>query len=171
MSRLYSFTVRMNQGVEWTLHILLTLSWIDDDEPVKVSQLAASHGLPAAYLNKQLQALARAEILESVPGARGGFRLTRPPSTITLMDVVAAIEGRQDAFRCTEIRQQGVGASLPSSHFDAPCAISASMRRAELAWRRELSGRTIADLRDEVDAYAPAAKPVTRRALGRDPVD
>jgi Rrf2 family protein len=160
----------MSQGVEWGLHVVLTLAWIDDDEPVKVSQLAAGHELPAAYLNKQLQALVRAEILESVPGARGGFRLARPASKITLMDVVAAIEGTQEAFRCTEIRKQGVGSELPRSTFDAPCAISAAMRRAELAWRRELARRTIADIRDEVDGHAPVARRVTRRAYGRDPV-
>ncbi|WP_255687254.1 RrF2 family transcriptional regulator [Pseudonocardia sp. TRM90224] len=160
----------MNQGVEWTLHVLLTLAWIDDDEPVRVNQLATGHDLPPAYLNKQLQALVRAEILESLPGARGGFRLARPASTITLMDVVTAIEGAQEAFRCTEIRQRGTGADLPSHVFDAPCAISASMRRAELAWRRELAGQTIADLRDEVESHAPAVRRVTRRAYGR-PVD
>jgi Rrf2 family protein len=161
----------MSQGVEWALHALLTLAWLDDDEPVTVHQLATGHGLPAPYLNKQLQALARAEILESTPGARGGFRLARPPSRITLMDVVAAIEGTQDAFRCAEIRMQGVGSELPRSYFDAPCAISASMRRAELAWRRELAGQTIADIRDEVDSHAPEAKQVTRRAYGRPPTD
>lgn len=157
----------MSQGVEWTLHVLLTLAWLDDDEPVTVGQLAVGHDLPAPYLNKQLQALARAEILESTPGARGGFRLARPASSISLMDVVAAIEGTQDAFRCTEIRLQGVGASLPSSSFDAPCAISASMRRAELAWRRELAGQTIDDVRREADSHAPGARDATRRAYGR----
>ena len=60
----------MSQGVEWTLHVLLTFAWIDDDEPINVGQLAEGHGLPVAYLNKQLQALVRAEILESLPGAR-----------------------------------------------------------------------------------------------------
>jgi Rrf2 family protein len=159
----------MSQGVEWTLHVLLTFAWLDDDEPVTVSQLAAGHNLPAPYLNKQLQALARAEILESTPGARGGFRLARPASKISLMDVVAAIEGTQDAFRCTEIRLQGVGESMPRSSFDAPCAISASMRRAELAWRRELAGRTIADIRDEADSHAPNARHTTRSAYGRHP--
>ena len=157
----------MSQGVEWSLHVLLTLAWIDDDEPVRVSQLAAGHDLPTAYLNKQLQALVRAEILESLPGARGGFRLAKPASKITLMDVVAAIEGPQDAFRCTEMRRRGVGTELPRPSFDGPCAISASMRRAELAWRRELAGRTIADIQQEVDEYAPAAKRVTRHAYGR----
>jgi len=157
----------MSQGVEWTLHVLLTLAWLDDDEPVRVAELATGHDLPAAYLNKQLQALVRAEILESLPGARGGFRLARPPSTITLMDVVAAIEGTQDAFRCTEMRLRGVGADMPRPSFDGPCAIHASMQRAELAWRRELAGQTIADLQAEVDAHAPAAGRVTRRAYGR----
>ena len=161
----------MSQGVEWALHALLTLAWLDDDKPVTVGRLADGHGLPAAYLNKQLQALARAEILESVPGARGGFRLARPPSSITMMDVVAAIEGTQEAFRCAEIRTRGVGADLPRSSFDAPCVINASMRRAELAWRRELAGRTVADIRDEVDAHAPAARAATRRAYDRSPVD
>ncbi len=161
----------MSQGVEWALHALLTFAWLDDDEPVTVGQLATGHDLPAAYLNKQLQALARAEILESLPGARGGFRLARPPSSITMMDVVAAIEGTQEAFRCAEVRMQGVGADLPRSNFDAPCVINASMRRAELAWRRELAGRTVADIRDEVDAHAPDARLVTRRAYGRPPLD
>nr|WP_221775607.1 Rrf2 family transcriptional regulator [Pseudonocardia petroleophila] len=163
--------MRMGQGVEWTLHVLLTLAWLDDEEPVTVAQLATGHDLPAPYLNKQLQALARAGILESTPGARGGFRLARPAASISLMDVVVAVEGTQDAFRCTEIRQQGVGGDLPRSAFDAPCAISASMRRAELAWRRELAGQTVADVRDEADRHAPGARDATRRAYGRQPVD
>jgi len=164
MSRLYRDGVRMGQGVEWALHVLVTLAWLGDDEPVTVARLAKGHDLPSAYLNKQLQALARAGIVESTPGARGGFRLGRPASSITLMDVVAAIEGTQEAFRCTEIRQQGVGTDLPRSTFDAPCAISASMRRAELAWRRELASQTIADIQAEVDVYSPEARRLTRRA-------
>lgn len=157
----------MNQGVEWTLHVLLTLAWIEDDKPVRVAKLAETHGLPVDYLTKQLQSLVRAGILESVPGARGGYRLARSPSAITLMDVVAAIEGQQEAFRCTEIRQQGLGADLPKATFDAPCAISVSMRKAELAWRRELAGTTIADIRDEVDKYLPKARGRTRKAFDR----
>ena len=87
------------------------------------------------------------------------------------MDVVTAIEGSQEAFRCTEIRKQGVGAGFPATSFVGPCAISGSMRRAELAWRRELAGSTIADVRDEVDAKSPNAAAITRRAYGRIPVD
>jgi Rrf2 family protein len=159
----------MSQGVEWALHVLLALSWVEDDAPVPLARLAACYELPPAYLNKQLQSLVRAGLLESTPGAAGGFRLGRPARSITLMDVVSAIEGVQEAFRCTEIRQRGAGAEIAHSTFGAPCAIHSSMRRAELAWRRELAAQTIADLSSEVRQYAPAADSVTRRALGREP--
>src|ERR1700754_431986 len=109
--------MRMNQGVEWAAHVLLSLAWVDDGAPVSTAALAASYELPQAYLNKQLQALVKAGLLESLPGARGGFRLARPAEKITLMDVVTAIEGPEPAFQCTEIRQQGMGTATPKSSF------------------------------------------------------
>lgn len=157
----------MSQGVEWALHVLLTFAWLDDDEPVSTARLAEQHGLPVAYLNKQLQALARAGLLESVPGARGGFRLARTPPAITLMDVVVAIEGPDDAFRCAEIRRRGMGQDMPRSAFRAPCAVHASMQRADLAWRGALADQTVADVRAEADLHAPAAAAAVRRAFGR----
>ncbi|MFH9420851.1 RrF2 family transcriptional regulator [Streptomyces sp. NPDC017529] len=138
--------MRMSEGVEWALHCCVTLAWVGDDRPVPTARLAASFDLPPAYLNKRLQALARAGVLTSTPGARGGFRLARPPERITLMDVVAAIEGTEDAFRCTEIRRQGSGSAAPARDFRGPCGISTAMRKAELAWRRELAQQTVADL-------------------------
>ncbi len=158
----------MGQGVEWAVHVLLTFAWLDDDVPVSTAQLAASHDLPVAYLNKQLQALVRAGILESCPGAKGGFRLARRPDAVTLMDVVVAIEGPREAFRCTDIRERGMGEGLPRSAFAQPCAVHASMQRAELAWRRELAAQTVADVRAEADGHAPAAAQVARRAFGRE---
>ncbi|WP_181791731.1 RrF2 family transcriptional regulator, partial [Streptomyces phytophilus] len=91
----------MTEGVEWALHSCLNLAWAGPDRPVTAARLAAYHELPAPYLNKQLQALVRAGIVASTSGPRGGFRLVRPLARITLMDVVAAIEGPGEAFRCT----------------------------------------------------------------------
>ncbi|MFI6284913.1 RrF2 family transcriptional regulator [Streptomyces sp. NPDC051018] len=139
--------MRMSEGVEWGLHCCLTLAWIGDDRPVPTARLAALFDLPQAYLNKRLQALVRAGILSSVPGARGGFLLARPPGKITFLDVVTAIEGPDDPFRCTEIRQRGAaGAEAPARDFRLPCGIATAMRRAELAWRRELAAQTIAHM-------------------------
>ncbi|WP_329244201.1 Rrf2 family transcriptional regulator [Actinoallomurus sp. NBC_01490] len=137
--------MRMGEGVEWSLHCLLTLGWLESDEPVPTAKLAAVFELPPAYLNKRLQALVRAGVLSSTPGAHGGFRLARSPEKITVMEVVAAIEGAEYAFRCTEIRQRGAGKGRPQD-FQRQCVITTAMRKAELAWRRELASHTLADL-------------------------
>jgi Rrf2 family protein len=146
--------MRLGEGVEWTLHCCLTLGWLETDEPVSTAKLAGIFELPPAYLNKRLQSLVRAGILSSTPGARGGFRLARSPDKITLMEIVAAVEGPEYAFRCTEIRQRGAGAERPAHEFERQCVITTAMRKAELAWRRELAGQTLADMLTAAPAAA-----------------
>ncbi|WP_218040551.1 Rrf2 family transcriptional regulator [Actinomadura sp. WMMB 499] len=145
----------MSEGVEWAVHCCLLLAWLDEDGPVPTARIAAGYELPRPYLNKQLQALVRAGIVTSTPGARGGFRLARPLERITMMDVVTAIEGPEPAFQCTEIRRRGAGAEAPESLFRAPCAVDAAMRKAELAWRKALAAQTLAD----VDTAATRGNP------------
>src|SRR6188474_2921104 len=140
--------MRMSGGVEWALHSCLNLTWLPG-QSVPAAKLAAFYDLPAAYLNKQLQALARAGIVASTPGPRGGFRLARPPESITLLDVVVAIEGPDEAFRCEQLLRQGPGAD-PAVDYRQACLVSQAMRRADLAWRRELAAQTLAGLKADV---------------------
>lgn len=161
--------MRMTKGVEWAVHTLLNLAWLDDDEPVPTTRLAAGHDLPGPYLHKQLQALVRAGLLESVPGARGGFRLARAPEAISLLDVVLAVDGDEPLFRCAEIRRCGsVGAACPdgSRAFALPCVVKTAMARAETAWREALAAQSLADVGAETDAHAPSVAAAVRRALG-----
>ncbi|MFG2695828.1 RrF2 family transcriptional regulator [Kitasatospora sp. NPDC048407] len=146
--------MRTSEGVEWGLHCCLTLVWLDEPGPVPSARLAAMFELSPTYLNKVLQRLTRAGLLTSTPGPRGGVRLARDPGRITMMDVVTAVEGADSLFTCAEIRQRGASAKgATTREFGRPCGIAAAMRRAELAWRRELAARTIADLAGD----APAA--------------
>lgn len=147
--------MRISEGVEWAAHCCLLLDWMGADEPVPTAKLAAGYGLPPAYLNKQLQPLVKAGILASTPGKRGGFRLARGLEDVTLMDVLAAIEGPDEAFRCAEIRQSGVWAEQPASAFKAPCAIDTAMRAAELEWRRALAARSLASIQADAELQAP----------------
>lgn len=87
------------------------------DRAVSAARLAAWHDLPAAYLNKQLQALARAGIVTSTPGPRGGFRLARPLDAISLMDVVAAVEGPR---RPSGARRSGSRVPAPANRRTPP---------------------------------------------------
>jgi Rrf2 family protein len=156
--------MKMAQGVEWALHACVNLAWAGPERPLPVAALAELNGLPAPYLNKQLQALARAGILVSTPGARGGFSLARPAAEITVLDVVQAVDGDEGAFRCTEIRQQGPF-TAPRGSFRTPCEIASVMGRAEAAWRAELAAATIAGLAGQVEAKVPQTPVRIRRWL------
>jgi Rrf2 family protein len=141
----------MSEGVEWALHCVSLLAVLPAGATLPGKALAAYHGVSESYLLKHLQALTAAGLLESVPGPRGGYRLERPADAITFLDVVDAIEGREPAFRCAEIRQRGPAAVEPEA-YRLPCAINATMLRAEAAWRGALRAQTVAGLVESLRA-------------------
>lgn len=72
----------------------------EDGSFVMAKDLAENLSLPAPYLAKILQNLARAGVLESVRGPKGGFRLPKPAHRITVGEVLAAMEGEGSLDRC-----------------------------------------------------------------------
>lgn len=143
--------MKLSGGVEWALHCCVVLTAAA--EPVPAARLAQLHDVSPTYLAKQLQALSRAGLVQSVQGKSGGYVLTRPPEEITMLDVVEAIDGRESPFACTEIRQRGPMATPPEG-CTAPCAIARAMFDADRAWRTSLRGISIADLRRSADTDA-----------------
>jgi Rrf2 family transcriptional regulator, nitric oxide-sensitive transcriptional repressor len=60
--------------------------------PVRVDDVAASLRCPRNYLSKTLHALARAGVLRSARGPKGGFQLVDPPGRLALSRVVSPFE-------------------------------------------------------------------------------
>ena len=147
--------MRLSEGVEWGLHCVVLAAMLPGDAALPATRLAEYHDVPTAYLAKHLQALSRAGILEALPGPRGGYRLARPAAEITVLDVVEALDGREPAFRCTEIRRRGP-AHVAAHEYRVPCSIHAVMDRADAAWRAELEATSVENLVGMVMASAPA---------------
>ena len=147
--------MRLSDGVEWGVHACTLLAVLPPDRALPAAKLAEYHGVPAAYLAKHLQALARAGLLETVKGPRGGYRLGRPAGDITVLDVVEAIDGEEPAFRCTEIRRRGPTARA-AREYPRPCGVHRVFVQADEAWRAELRATTISDLVAGVLHEAPA---------------
>jgi Rrf2 family transcriptional regulator, cysteine metabolism repressor len=79
---------------------------------LKVEELAAAQNIPATYLVQILIELKAQGIARSVRGKEGGYLLARPPSEITLGDVLRAVHGTvfdtpalTDATCAPELRQ------------------------------------------------------------------
>jgi len=138
--------VRISEGVEWGVHCATVLAALPSNATLPGKTLAEFHGVSETYLLKQLQALTAADLLESVPGPKGGYRLARSADQISLLDLVQAIEGTDSAFKCTEVRARGPAQPPGERRFPTLCAINRAMLRAELAWRESLRTTTVADL-------------------------
>jgi Rrf2 family protein len=137
--------MRLSEGVEWGAHCAVVLSALPPGAAMPTGKLAEYHGVPVAYLAKHLQAMSRAGILESTQGPKGGYRLARPATEITLLEVVEAIDGEQQPFRCTEIRRRGP-AAVPAREYRTMCGIHRTMAEADAVWRSHLRDVSIADL-------------------------
>ncbi len=64
-------------------------------ELVQIRGIAERHGIPQRFLVQILLQLKRAGLVTSLRGAKGGYRLGRPPREISLAEVLDAIDGAE----------------------------------------------------------------------------
>jgi len=143
--------MQISKGVEWAVHAASLMSALPENQGLKAETLASFHGVPKAYMAKQLQALSKAGLVRTSRGAHGGYRLAMPASDISLWDITVAIEGNKSAFRCTEIRQNGPCALKPKDCSRA-CPIAAAFMAAEKAFRDSLASVSLAAIGSQVMA-------------------
>ena len=137
--------MKLGEGVEAAIHCAAMLAGVDGEATMPASAMAEAFGLSPSYLLKHLNMLTASGILESVSGPAGGYRLAQPAERITLLDIVLAIEGREPAFRCGEIRRNGPVRLDPSAYLK-PCGINAAMLKAERAYRSALAEAKLSDI-------------------------
>lgn len=92
---------------QYALRAVLHVAEHGEAAPVRVDEIAEALGVPRNYLSKTLHALARAGVLRSGRGPRGGFQLAESPSTLTLARVAAPFDDL--AQRHCLLRQQACG--------------------------------------------------------------
>lgn len=73
---------------------MLAMARLDSsDPPVRIREISESHGIPERYLVQILLQLKAAGLVLSTRGAAGGYRLARPARSISLSEVLTAIDG------------------------------------------------------------------------------
>jgi Rrf2 family protein len=83
--------VHIAAKVDYGMRALLELASIGD--AATGESLATSQGLPAKFLAAILNDLRRSGLVTSQRGIEGGYRLGRPPTQITVADVMRALDG------------------------------------------------------------------------------
>ena len=119
--------------------------------------IAARTGVPRPSASKLLKLLARAGILTSQRGARGGYALSRAPESISVAELVAAVDGPISLADCLE----GPSGTCELESF---CSVRGPWQKISDAIRVALDEVTLADM-------VQAAMPVGRLASKRVTVD
>ena len=87
---------------DYACRALLELAFkYDSGSPVHVSEIAEKQQIPKKYLVQILVMLKSAGLVKSKRGVEGGYQLSRPPSEITLGEVVRIIDGPLMPVKCS----------------------------------------------------------------------
>lgn len=145
--------MKLTMSSEMGIHSVWFLAMLESEKPVLSSDIARAIMVSETYLIKVLKRLVSARVLISRKGKNGGYGLRKQTDQITLADVVRACEGDDDMFTCLDEERECGN--------ERGCPVCVTLRRAESAMFKELSGTTIADL--VRFGWAPEVPESTRR--------
>jgi Rrf2 family protein len=137
--------VNISMKSRYAVRALTELARREDTEPgkpVRLGDIADSRDMPLQFLEQVFAALRRGGVVRSRRGAAGGYALARPAAEITVLDVVAALDGVPSPAECT----QGLCERVDG------CGASSVWIEAQQALEKVLGGTTIGDLLAREDA-------------------
>lgn len=94
--------LRLSKKADYALLAMRHLAARADRGAVSARELAESYDIPAELLAKVLQKLVRARLLASHQGIRGGYGLGRAADTISVADVIQAVDGPLTVTACSD---------------------------------------------------------------------
>jgi Rrf2 family protein len=99
--------MRISTKGEYGLLAVVDLALNAGASAVQAVEIADRQSIPKQYLDQLLLLLRKAGLVESSRGRQGGYKLARPADSITLLDVIVALEGPVKNFNFKGIRRQG----------------------------------------------------------------
>ncbi len=83
--------MKLNKRAQYSVKALLDLSLQKHQRPSATKAIAHRQKIPAPYLEKLLIQMRQGGLVESVRGAQGGYQLAKPPSKISLGQILEAV--------------------------------------------------------------------------------
>jgi FeS assembly SUF system regulator len=150
--------LKLSKLTDYAVVVLLRLA---HDDAVQTSPgIALATGVPEPTVAKVLKTLAAASLVTSSRGSRGGYRLARSLGSVSVADIIAAIDGPIALTAC-------VDGSTGSCEVQGMCAVRGRWDVVNSAIRTSLSAITLADMRA---ASIPPAFRAPLREATREPV-
>jgi Rrf2 family protein len=147
--------LRLSKKADYALIAMKHLTLNRDAASTSAREIAEQYDIPIELMAKVLQRLVRTGLLTSHQGTRGGYALSRPSTTISVADVIQAIDGPFTVTAC-------------SSESDAGCEQYGKCNVRDPLWRIKerivatLGTVSLAEMASESDAPQPAPMRILR---------
>ena len=146
--------LRLNRMTEYAIFVLGALAHRHGDV-LATAQLAELTGLAQPTVAKVSKNLLAADLVQTQRGVRGGYRLTKSPADISLVDIVEALEGPIAVTDCVDEAQA-------ASAISNCCFMSSPSNHVNLAIRNALNDVSLEDLTDPAQLFPlPVSSPIT----------
>lgn len=147
ISRIFGGPVKVSSRAHYGLRAMTQLSTAYGHGLLSLTEIARSEHLPLAYLEQLVGELRRAGLVEGTRGLHGGYRLSRPPSDVTIGEIYRVLEGPISPVDCTaEDYQPG------SCDMENGCLSRSIWVRVQASIAQVLDSTTLADLQHETTA-------------------
>jgi len=153
--------MQMKTGVEQSVYAILLLYMLPDKAVLPGEAISQQLDTSPSYSQKLLRKLVSANLISSVSGVKGGFKLNKRPEDIRIYDVYLAIEGHQSLYSPSGILDD----MLDLEKDDKCCLLTNLMDEAESVWKTVLKRETIASLSKEIRADRFAEKVASLQKL------
>jgi len=134
-------TVIFSKKCELGLQAVLFLSIKKDKSIFKATEISEELKVPKEFVSKVLQVLTESGIVGSKKGKSGGFYLAKRPSSIRLIDIVYAIDGKELFDKCV--------LGFPGCSSDTPCPVHHKWGKLRDEAYKMLSEETLEQLKEK----------------------
>ncbi len=90
----------ITREIDYAVRALIYLADNGNGKKVSVSELVDELGITRPFLRKIMQLLAKAGVIESYKGNKGGFKLLKKPEDIYLIDMIEIFQGKFTLNEC-----------------------------------------------------------------------
>jgi Rrf2 family protein len=150
-----------------TEYALVAMTELARKAPANVSarEIGQTYRLPLPALTNILNLLARHDLVTSTRGAKGGYRLARDATMISLSDVIHGVEGNSNLTACCA---DGLGGSRNLCEFHSTCPVSESIQDVNGMVQEVLNRVTLDQVaRNDVPGFSTLAQIAPEVVTGR----
>lgn len=136
--------MRVSTRARYGINAVFELAKNYQGETVAIKTISKRQDIPMQYLEQLIVKLKKAGIVESIRGAKGGYKLAKNPQEITAWDVIKCLEGDFAPIHCKSYETKGCD-------HESDCAGKVVWKRVNFSVKNAVENITFKDLLEQIE--------------------